>query len=78
MTDKQFRDLIDEHGYKSLFEKMYDHLLYSEIINNMDVEIMDSFLSHFEFDEDTSFEEFVYLYIIFSNIYEKDKFPVIY
>jgi hypothetical protein len=69
---------MDEHGYNSLFEKMYDHLLYSRIIDHMDVEIMDSFLSHFEFDEDTSFEEFVYLYRIFSHIYEKDKFPIIF
>jgi hypothetical protein len=78
MTEKQFRDLLDDYGYKSLFEKMHDRLLFLKIIEKMDMEIIDSFLSHFEIDEDITFEEFLYLYRIYSNMYEKDKFPVIF
>ncbi len=78
MTEKQFLDLLDDHDVHRNMQPYFERLLTSPIMNALDVEIMDGFLSHFELSEDMTFEEFMGLYKLFETVYEEDKFPVIY
>lgn len=78
MTEKEFLDLLGDHDAHRNVQPHYERLLTSSILESMNVEIMDAFLSHFELSEDMTFEEFIGLYKIFEVVYEENKFPVIY
>ncbi len=78
MTERQFTLILDEHDFHYKIRNIYKEIISSNVLESLDDEIMDAFLSHFEFNEDISFEEFVGFYKMFRAIYRKDKFPVLY
>ncbi|MCD7032726.1 hypothetical protein LRR81_00690 [Metabacillus sp. GX 13764] len=78
MTDQQMEDLFDFSGQYGLYSKIRYPLWLSGTLDDADPELVESFLAHYQFSEQTLFDQFIFHYRIFSSIYEKDKFPAVF
>ncbi|WP_174734857.1 hypothetical protein [Mesobacillus harenae] len=76
MNEEQVEDIFDWAGCSSLYKKHGFKIWVSGMMNQVDSDILESFLDHYSFEEaeELYFDEFQYHFQIYKNMYEKNGF----
>ncbi|MFB4164506.1 hypothetical protein ACE1TI_11900 [Alteribacillus sp. JSM 102045] len=77
MTEKQVEYTFDLFGYSDLYKKLRYPLEVSGEFKDVDIEILESFLDRYSFDNSDKvlFDDFIHHFRVFKKIYENNDLP---
>ncbi|SDH68468.1 hypothetical protein [Alteribacillus bidgolensis] len=77
MTEQQLEYTFDLFGYSDLYQKLRYPIKVSGEFDNVDIEVLESFLDWYVFDntDKVLFDDFIYHFRVFRKIYKNNNLP---
>jgi len=77
MKIEQIKEVFEGYGYNELFENIGYPLIMSRELDNIQPDVLEQFFHFFDMEEVSSFEEFIYYFLVFKKIYKNNRLPFI-